>query len=127
MGEHEKPMVTATVSVVFEDGQIDITPGEQGFFMTPESTWLAANPLITCARYRTRLTRDRCQEYRGLRPEACSGCDGPPESAYVKAARARGEKRKDYRACKGCGSRRKKVNQHGYCPTCNYRRFGGTT
>ncbi len=89
--------------------------------------WLSEHAMVDCRRFRARLTLEKCRAYRLLRPEACQGCDGPPESAYVKAARARAEKRRDYKACKGCGSRRKKVNQHGYCPTCNYRRFGGTT
>ncbi len=88
------------------------------------AAWLAENT-FRCARFRVSLTRDRCREYRARRPEACSGCDGPPESAYVRAARARAEKRRDYSACKICGSRRGKTNQWGFCRACNFRRFGG--
>lgn len=92
--------------------------------MMSVESWLASNQLISCPRYHARLTRARCLEYQSRRPEACSGCDGPPESAYVKAARARGEARKTFKACKHCGSRSKKVNRFGLCPTCNLKKHG---
>ncbi len=103
----------------------DVSSWEESISDIAEA-WLIKNT-FRCERYRINLTREQCRQYRGRYPEACVQCDGPPESAYVKAARARAEKRKDYLACKGCGSKGKKVNRHGFCQSCNFRRFGGAT